>query len=106
MSKPSSPASLQASSRVDPAKLEQAKVLLVEVLSGKQTARKNPALTDGDTLLFAVLLVERSEPAWLEAQLRDARYSVDHRTTVGLELRGALRKPVLTALGVPPFVIG
>ena len=53
-----------------------------------------------------MLLVERSEPAWLEAQLRDARYSVDHRTTVGLELRGALRKPVLTALGVPPFVIG
>ena len=51
-------------------------------------------------------LVEAHDPAWLEARLKDARFSVEHRTTVGLALRGPLRRPLLQVLGVPPFVIG
>lgn len=91
---------------IDLKKLADAKELLVAVLDCNKTLEQNLELSDGDLLLFAVALVERAEPAWLEVRLKDPSYTTEARTTVGLELRGPLRRPVLTALGVPLFVIG
>jgi hypothetical protein len=82
--------------------LARRKAVVDDVLLGKA----GKATTQDDLLQFAVALLEAHEPAWLEARLKDTRYAVEHRTTVGLELRGPLRRPLLTALGVPPFVIG
>lgn len=82
--------------------LVRRKAVVDDVLAGKA----GPAATQDDLLHLAVAIVEAKEPAWLEARLKDARFAVEHRITVGLELRGPLRRPVLTALGVPPFVIG
>jgi len=88
----------------DAKRTADAKALVADVLAGKKNPEKDPALADA--LLFAVTALEKGESAWLEAQLKDARLDKERRTTVGLELRGPLRKPILTALGVPPFVIG
>jgi len=88
--------------KTPPADLPQRKAVIDDVLGG----RASPATTQDDLLHFAVALVEAHDPAWLEARLKDARFSVEHRTTVGLALRGPLRRPVLSALGVPPFLIG
>jgi hypothetical protein len=88
--------------KTPPADLPQRKAVIDDVLAG----RASPATTQDDLLHFAVALVEAHDPAWIEARLKDARFSVDHRTTVGLALRGPLRRPVLSALGVPPFLIG
>lgn len=82
--------------------LQQRKAVIDDVLAG----RAAPAVTRDDLLQFAVAIVEAGDPAWLEARLKDAHLSVEHRTTVGLALRGPLRRPVLSALGVPPFLIG
>jgi hypothetical protein len=91
-----------ATTKPPPADLPQRKAVIDDVLGG----RASPATTQDDLLQFAVALVEAHDPAWLEARLKDARFSVEHRTTVGLALRGPLRRPLLQVLGVPPFVIG
>ncbi len=88
---------------VKPADVKAQKEFLLAVLSG---ARKGAAVNEEDLVLFAVAVVEKAEPSWLETQLKDARYTTERKTEVALELRGPLRKPILTALGVPPFVIG
>lgn len=85
-----------------PAELQQRKSVIDGVLAGTSS----PAVVQDDLLTFAVAIVEAADPAWLEARLKDARFPVERRTTVGLAVRGPLRRPVLTALGVPPFVIG
>ena len=82
--------------------LQRRKAVIDDVLGGKA----GPAATQDDLLHLAVAIVEAQEPAWLEARLKDQHFATEHRTTVGLELRGPLRRPLLTALGVPPFVIG
>jgi hypothetical protein len=99
---PTTPNTSAPSTKVAPADVQQRKAVIDDVLAG----RAAPAVTRDDLLQFAVAIVEAADPAWLEARLKDARFSVDHRTTVGLALRGPLRRPVLTALGVPPFLIG
>lgn len=94
--KPPAPATVSAD------ELIRRKAVVDDVLTGKA----GKAATQDDLLHLAVAIVEAKEPAWLEDRLKDARFAVEHRITVGLELRGALRRPALTALGVPPFVIG
>jgi hypothetical protein len=92
--------------KVDAARVAKAKALISDVLNGKRAAGDDDAAQQDDLVLFAVAIVEGQEPAWLEAQLKNKAFSVETRTIVGLELRGPLRKPMLTALGVPAFVIG
>jgi exosome complex RNA-binding protein Rrp4 len=91
---------------IDAAKLADARALVRDVLSKKQTDQNNPALHDGDVLTFQVALVEQHDPAWLQTQLNDPRFAKDARLQVALQLRGPLRKPLLTALGAPAFLIG
>lgn len=93
---------MTSSSKPSPQELQRRKAVIDDVLSGKA----GPAAVQDDLLHLAVAIVEAHEPAWLEARLKDPRAAIEHRTTVGLELRGPLRRPLLTALGVPPFVIG
>jgi hypothetical protein len=91
---------------IDPARVDNAKRLITSVLQGKRAADDDSAVQQDDLLLFAVRTVEAAEPAWLETQLKNKAFSTELRTTVGIELQGPLRKPILTALGVPAFVIG
>jgi hypothetical protein len=91
---------------VDPARVANARALVREVLQGRQTEASNPGLVADDVLSFQVALVEQHDPAWLQQQLQDPRFPRDVRLQVALQLRGPLRRPLLTALGAPPFVIG
>lgn len=80
--------------------------LLTEVLSGARSEKNSPHLIADDVLAFAVARLEEADATWLEAQLKDKRFGLDERMLVALQLRGPLRKPTLTALGAPPFIIG
>ena len=88
------------------ARLANARALVREVLQGKQTDQSTPGLVADDVLSFQVATVEQGDPAWLEQQLSDPRFTKDLRLQVALQLRGPLRRPLLTALGAPAFVIG
>ena len=91
---------------VDPQRLKSARELVTAVLTKKTTVDKNPALEQDDLLAINVAIVEQHDAAWLEKQLKDAKLDKDARVTIALYLKSALRKPTLTALGVPAFVIG
>ncbi|MDP2342339.1 MAG: hypothetical protein Q8O67_15395 [Deltaproteobacteria bacterium] len=93
-------------STVDPQRLKSAKELVTAVLTGKQTVEKNPALEQDDLLAINVGIVELNDAAWLESQLKDNKLNKDARMTIALQVKGPMRKPVLTALGAPAFVIG
>lgn len=90
---------------VDPKRLQAARALVTAVLTKKQTVENNPALEQDDLLAINVAIVEQNDAAWLEAQLKDAKLDKDARLTVALQVKGPLRRPVLTSLGAPPFVI-
>ena len=91
---------------VDPQRLKSAKELVTAVLTGKQTIDKNPALERDDLLAINVGVVELNDAAWLEGQLKDNKFNKDARMIVALQVKGPMRRPVLTALGAPAFVIG
>jgi hypothetical protein len=91
---------------VDAQQLAAARTLVRDVLAKKPGTTNDPALVVDDVLTFRVAIVEQHDPAWLQAQLTDARFDQDVRLQVALQLRGPLRRPLLTALGAPPFVIG
>jgi hypothetical protein len=91
---------------LDAARLKTARSVVADVLAKKTTAANTPALVADDLLTLNVALLEQHDAAWLEAQLKDARIDAAMRTVVALQLRGPLRRPLLTALGAPPFVIG
>jgi hypothetical protein len=88
------------------ARVANARALVREVLAGKQTETSNPGLVVDDVLAFQVAIVEQHDGDWLAGQLSDPRYPKNLRLQVALQLRGPLRRPTLTALGAPPFVIG
>ena len=91
---------------LDAARLKTARSVVADVLAKKTTTANTPALVVDDLLTLNVALLEEHDAAWLEAQLKDARVDAATRTVVALQLRGPLRRPLLTALGAPPFVIG
>jgi hypothetical protein len=90
---------------VDAQRLKVAKDLVSAVLTGRQSVEKNPALDRDDLLAINVGIVEQNDAAWLEGQLKDNKFNKDARMTIALQVKGPMRKPVLTALGAPPFVI-
>lgn len=88
------------------AKLAQAKELVTALLTKQTSTKANPALEQDDLLSINVAIVEAKDAAWLEAQLKNDKFDKDARLTLALQTRGPMRKPLLTALGAPAFLLG
>lgn len=96
---------MSMTSTATPQQVQQAKALVTAVLTGKDTVEKNPALEADDLLSMNVAIVEAADAAWLESQLKNARLNKEVRLMVALQTRGPMRKPLLQALGAPPFLL-
>lgn len=90
----------------DSAQVKAAKELLTALLTKKTSVAANPALEQDDLLSRSVAVVEAADGAWLEAQLRSEKHEKELRLTLALQTRGPMRKPLLTALGAPAFLLG
>jgi hypothetical protein len=55
-------------------RLQHARELVLDVLSGAISEESHPDLFDDDVVLFSVRLVEKRDPAWLRAQLANGAY--------------------------------
>ena len=97
---------MASSGPADPERVAQARALVRQVLQGRETAASNPALVADDVLTTQVAIVEQHDPAWLQTELSDLRHPKERRLQVALQLRGPLRRPLLIALGAPPFIVG
>ena len=89
----------------DAAKLQQAKELVTALLTKKTSTAADPALERDDVLSINIAIVEAADAGWLEAQLKNAAYDKDVRLALALQTRGPMRKPLLKALGAPPFLL-
>lgn len=87
------------------AKVKQAKELVTALLTQQTSTKANPALEQDDLLSINVAIVESADAAWLEAQLKNEKFDKDTRLTLALQTRGPMRKPLLTALGAPAFLL-
>jgi hypothetical protein len=56
-------------------RLQQAREVVQQVLSGGVTQESHPHLFDDDVVLFSVRLVETRDPAWLRDQLANSAYA-------------------------------
>lgn len=87
------------------AQVKQAKELVTALLTKKTSTATNPALEQDDLLSINVAIVESADAPWLEAQLKNDTFDKDARLTLALQTRGPMRKPLLTALGAPAFLL-
>ncbi len=94
-----------ANSAATDAQVKQAKELVTALLTKKTSTAANPALEQDDLLSINVAIVEAADAPWLESQLKNDTFDKDARLTLALQTRGPMRKPLLTALGAPAFLL-